>query len=105
MNPNMEKFGEGTCYKSVEEAPQDVTGIFIATNSSNTLQVIKDGEKKGIKHFWVQQGAENPDVMEYANQSESNIITKKCILMFAEPVSSVHKFHRGLVKFFGKYPK
>jgi hypothetical protein len=34
-----------------------------------------------------------------------DIISKQCILMWAEPVKSIHKFHRNLKKLFGLLPK
>jgi len=104
VNPNMETYKDVKCYPDIQSLPDDVTGIVVVTNPSSTLAVIKAGEEKGIKDFWVQQGAENDEVIKYAENSNSNIIVKKCIMMFAQPVKSFHGVHRFFVKAFGKMP-
>ena len=105
VNPAMETYKGKVCYPTVNALPDDVTGLVIVTNPSQTLKLIKEGESKGIRHFWVQQGAESKEAMEYANQSKSNILFKECLMMFAQPVGSMHRVHRFLNKLFGKYPK
>ncbi|MCX6233853.1 MAG: CoA-binding protein [Bacteroidetes bacterium] len=105
VNPHMDVFQGEKCYPDIKSLPPDVTGIVITTNPFKTLDLIKAGEERGIKHFWIQQGAENKAVIEYANTSKSNIVFKECILMFSHPVGSFHRFHRFFVKVFGKYPK
>ena len=37
-------------------------------------------------------------------QMELNEIHKECILMFADPVNSIHGVHKWLWKVFGKLP-
>ena len=105
VNPNMETYNDETCYADIGSLPGDIGGVVIATNKNSTLKVIQDGEAKGIKNFWVQQGAENKDVIDYAETTDSNVIVKRCILMFAEPVKSIHGVHRFLSKLFRKYPE
>jgi len=105
VNPHMETFKEVKCYADIQSLPDDVKGIVIVTDSSKTLDLIKAGEGKGIKNFWVQQGAENDEVIDYSKESKSNIVFKHCLLMFAEPVKSIHGFHRFIAKIFGKLPK
>ena len=105
VNPNIETHEGDKCYPDLASLPDGVTGAVIVTNGSHTLGLIKEGESKGIKHFWVQQGAQSDEALEYAKDTDSNIIFKECILMYAEPVGALHKFHRWFYKLFGKYPK
>jgi len=55
-----------------------------------------------IKHIWIQRGAESKEVYETAKILSLDIITKRCILMYTEPVKGIHKLHRTLSKLFGK---
>lgn len=104
VNPAMETYKGKVCYPTVNALPDDVSGLVIVTNPSQTLKLIKEGESKGIRNFWVQQGAESKEAMEYAAQSKSNIIFKECLMMYAQPVGNVHGVHRFFKKLFGKFP-
>lgn len=105
VNPAMETFLGNTCYPTVRSVPADVKGLVIVTNSSQTLSLIKEGETMGIRSFWVQQGAESDEAMAYAATSDSTVIFKECLLMYARPVKGIHRAHRFFKKLFGKYPR
>lgn len=105
LNPNIEIYKEKKCYRSIYELPQTTTAIIICTKPQETEKILEQAKKKGIKHIWIQQGAQIQNIEEYAQKSEENIIYGKCAFMFLEPVDSVHKFHRFFVKLFGGYPK
>lgn len=105
LNPNADEILGDPSYKSVTDLPEDFSKLYIVTPKQETDRIIKEAAAKGIKDVWVQQGSQSNDTINLASESGINIITGKCILMFAEPVGSIHKFHRGLAKFFGRYPK
>ena len=76
-------------------------------------QEIYDGKKgdvlqkainKGIKNIWVQQYSNTENTLKIAEEYNKEIIHKKCIFMFAKPVAGIHKFHKMLMKVFGKLP-
>jgi len=50
----------------------------------------------------VQQMAESPALLESGRQLGLSLVTGKCILMYAPPVRSFHKFHRTINMIFGK---
>jgi uncharacterized protein len=103
VNPNMESFDGEMCYRSVSDLPSDVEALIIATRPETSLSVMKEAIDKGIKNIFLQQGAQNPEVMEYAERNGANLISRQCILMFARP-SGIHKFHACVARFFGFYP-
>ena len=105
INPNIEEINGDTCYKDVASIPDDYDKLFITTPSSKTEGIVNQAVEKGIKNIWIQQKSDTPKALEIARNSNINLIHGKCIFMFADPVSSIHKFHRGLTKVFGKYPK
>lgn len=93
------------CFSSIEKLPSEVTALIICTKPDKTLQLVKDAIDKGIHHIWLQQGAKNEDAVNYALNHNINLIYGRCILMFADPVNSVHKFHRFISMLFGAYPR
>ncbi|NQU85544.1 MAG: CoA-binding protein [Mariniphaga sp.] len=105
VNPNTEEIYGEKCYKSIDDLPSDVEHLYIVTPKNETAEVVKSAVEKGIKMIWIQQGAETEEAIEIAGGNNIPLIYKKCIYMFAEPVNSIHKFHRFCVKAFGAYPK
>ncbi len=105
INPYTDQVDGEACFHSVTSLPLDVRNLLVITPKKQTLQVVKDALEKGIDHLWIQQTSETPEVLEYLKDKPLNLVIKECILMWTEPVTSIHKFHRGLRKFFGLLPK
>lgn len=93
-----------TAYPNVNSLPAGVRGIIIMTKKDQTLVVVREAKAKGIKNIWIQQMADNNEALQELEGSGINYITGECILMHYKP-HSIHKFHRAINKFFGKFPK
>ena len=104
MNPNTESIDSDRCYNSIRELPPDVDSLLIVTPKGQTDQILRDAIKRGIKNIWVQQMSETQETLKIAEEFEKEIIHRKCIFMFTEPVAGIHKFHRTLIKIFGALP-
>lgn len=105
VNPNMESITGKKCYKSVSELPPEIDRLLIMTPKNQTELVMQEAIKKGFKHIWIQQSSETPEAIKPALENNINLIHSKCILLFAEPVTGFHKFHKFLAKIFGMLPK
>ena len=105
VNPNADEINNTKCYHSVKEIPDSYDRLLVVTPEKQTLEVVKEAIEKGIQHIWIQNKSENKEVLEYIKDKEVDIIFKKCVYMFADPVDGGHKFHRAIVKLFGGYPK
>jgi len=105
INPNADEIQGVKCYNSVEELPADVNHLFIVTPKYETDLIARAAVKKGIQMIWIQQESDTPEAVKTIEDAGIPLIYKKCIMMFASPVKSVHRFHRFLVKTFGGYPK
>ncbi len=104
VNPETDEIMGEKCYRNVSMLPQEVKGIIVVTQKSQTASVVKEAREKGIKHIWIQQMAETPEAIYELNGTDVNFITKECILMYYK-ANGMHKFHRALKKFFGRYPR
>ncbi|HRW61939.1 MAG TPA: CoA-binding protein [Bacteroidales bacterium] len=105
INPKLEELDGIKCYASVNQIPDGYQKLFIVTPKTETDRIIEDAARKGIKHIWVQQMSNTTETKKIAKDNGVELIDKECIFMFAEPVNSIHKFHRGLWKLFGLLPK
>lgn len=104
VNPSAETILGEKVYPNVTSLPADVKGIIVLTKKDQTLGVVKEAKSKGIKNIWIQQMADSKEAINELEGTEINYITGECILMFYKP-HSFHKFHRAILKLFGRLPK
>lgn len=105
VNPHLTSFDGDTCYSDIETLPADIDTLFVNTPPDKTLSILKSAVHKGFKHFWLQQGASDETVISYISQQQVHYIADRCIMMFAEPVGSFHKFHRFFARMSESFPK
>lgn len=105
VNPATDELYGDKCYRSIKDLPRDIKRALVVTPSSASATVLKELLDSQVEHIWIQQASDSPEALQLAQESKKNIIFKECIMMFAEPVKSIHSFHRFFVKLFGAYPK
>lgn len=105
VNTYTDKIDDITCYRTIESLPAEVKAAVVMTQKKETLNVVQQLVQKGIKQIWLQQGCQSAEAIDYARKNYVNLIHGKCVLMFSEPVEGIHKFHRAIMKLFGRYPK
>ena len=104
INPKAELINNVKVLPDIEALPPDVESLLIVTPKKQTDTILKKAISKGIKNIWVQQMSETNDTIKIAEEYQKEIIYNKCIYMFAEP-KGFHKFHKTIMKIFGKLPK
>jgi uncharacterized protein len=104
LNPNLESFNGDPCYKQIQDLPSEVNALVTVTKPAVTQSLIKDAAAHGMQYIWMQQGSEHAEAIAAAEEAGIGIVTKRCIMMFVEPVKSIHGFHRFILKLVGKYP-
>jgi predicted CoA-binding protein len=105
VNPNAESIAGEKCYPSVAKLPEKPGGVLVFTPPAETEKVVREAAAAGIGRIWIQQGAQSPAALAFCKEKGLPAVTGRCIMMFAEPVTSVHGFHRWLAKLFGRIPK
>ena len=104
VNPNADEINGIKAFKNIGSLPPEVKGIIVMTRKDQTAGVVKDAKSRGIKNIWIQQMAESKEALEELKAGDINYITGECVLMHYKP-HSIHKFHKGLRKLFGVFPK
>lgn len=105
LNPKMDEFDEDKCFKSIQDLPDNVKLLVTVTQPEVTETLVEEAIQKGFTMVWMQQGSESDKAIETAKSGGLDVISNRCIMMFAEPVASIHSFHKFLAKLFGRYPK
>lgn len=105
VHSEINEFEGATCIGEIGELPSSVNALFISAKPDKAVVAIRQAAAHGIRHIWIQQGSMAPELSKTIEESGLDVITGKCILMFAPPVNSIHGFHRFIMKAFGKLPK
>ena len=102
IHPQASEINGEPCYPNLGAVEGKIDGVLICVSPKQTPQALRDAVASGIKKIWIQQGADLPEAQALAKELDVNPVTGKCILMYAEPVTSMHKFHRTLARVFGQ---
>jgi uncharacterized protein len=94
--------GEKT-YPSLMAVKDLAETVWVSVPADKGATVLKDAAKAGFSNVWLQQGADSPDLKALGHDLGLELVTGKCILMYAEPVGSFHKFHQVIWKMVGQY--
>jgi predicted CoA-binding protein len=105
VNPNAETIHGEKCYPSLARLPEKVGGVLVFTPPKATEKVVREAAAAGISRVWIQQGAQSPEALAFCREKKLAAVSGQCILMFAEPVASIHGFHRWVKRLFGGLPK
>jgi predicted CoA-binding protein len=74
INPKAEEVEGVRAVKSVSDLPSPRVGLSIVTPPAVTLQVVKQALSLGIRHFWMQPGAENDEAIRLAQEAGAVVI-------------------------------
>ena len=105
VNPKLDMAEGDRCYAGLGALPEKVEGVLMVIPPQATLQVFEEMARLGIRKAWLQQGAESSEGEEKARALGIDLVSGECIMMFVQPVQSMHKWHRAARTIFGKMPK
>lgn len=104
VNPGRASVQGDKCYSSLQDLPEKVKSVVVVIPPSATEKLVAQCVEHGVEVLWMQSGSESPIAIQEAKASGITVISKECVLMFLEPVTSAHGFHRWINKAVGIYP-
>lgn len=82
VNPHADEVEGQRCYPDLASLPQSVHGISIITPPPVTESIVEQAADQGIRHLWMQAGAESPRAIELAAARGLNLIhSGPCVLV------------------------
>ena len=102
VHPEEKEIAGVTCFPNLTSLKDRVDGVVVSIPSKHVVPVLEEAASINLKNVWLQQGAESKEVIASAERLGLHFVSGKCILMYALPVKSVHRIHRGIMKFFGR---
>ena len=103
VHPEAKEISGQTCYPSLASLKGQVDAVLICMAPSKAIGALQDAADAGLTKIWLQQGSQSPEVIAKAKELGLSPVMGKCLLMYASPVKSLHKWHRAFAKIFGQY--
>jgi predicted CoA-binding protein len=82
-----------------------VEGVIVAVPPNQCEKAVREAIEANIPRVWLQNGCESKSAIELCEQRGVSAVHGACVLMYAEPVKSIHAFHRWLWKTLGRLAK
>ena len=102
VHPETNEIDGFACYPGLKSLSGKIDGVWISIPPKNVPPVLEEAAQIGLKNIWLQQGAWSAEVQQTIDKLSLPVVSKKCIMMYAPPVKSVHKFHRTIKGIFGR---
>lgn len=102
VHPEVQEIDGVKCYPSLKGLEGKVEALLVCIPPAGVSAVLEEAVQTGLTKVWLQQGAWSKEVQQTADSLGLQVVSKKCILMYAPPVTSIHKFHRTIVSIFGR---
>ncbi len=105
VHPTLDTVEGEACYLDVKDLPAEVTSVVTVVPPAQTERVVQGCVQRGVTSIWMQPGSSSAAAIEAARGAGLAVIDGQCILMFLEPVKSIHKVHRWVNRVVGAYPR
>jgi hypothetical protein len=104
VNRTLDRVEETKCYRAVAELKGVAEAAVTVVPPAETERLMEECAAAGIRKIWMQQGSASDQAVALAREKGMEVVFGECLLMFLEPVRSMHAFHRWLKKLVGRYP-
>ncbi len=84
--------------------PEKIGGVIVCVPPDDAVSVVRDAAEAGIRHVWLQQGAQSPYVANLCLELGLDAVIGECILEFAAP-TGIHRAHRWADGVLGRLPR
>lgn len=89
-------------YPSLSALQGRVDGVLVSVPAEKGADVLREAAAVGLRNVWVQNGGESPELIRLGEELKLNLVTGKCILMYAQPVRGFHRIHRFIARLSGQ---
>ncbi len=103
VHPTAKEIDGQPVYRDLAAVKDKADAVWICIPAEGGEALLRQAAEAGFKNVWLQQGASTPELLEVGEELNLDLVSGKCILMYAEPVGSFHKFHQVIWKLIGQY--
>lgn len=102
VHPQAQSINGEAAYPSLHALNGRVDGVLVSVPAAKGADVLREAAAAGFRNVWLQQGAESPELVRLGEELHLNLVTGKCILMYAQPVRGFHSIHRFIARLSGQ---
>ena len=102
VHPEAQEIDGERCYPNLAALRGAVDGALICVQPQQAAQAAREAVEAGITRIWFQQGADSSEARAAAQAPGVSVISGMCILMYAQPVRSIHGWHRTFARLTGQ---
>lgn len=102
INPKQGEIQGQKFINRISDLDGSVKKLLIVTHKKDTLKVAEEAVARGFNYIWIQNNCETEEAIKLISSSQIKVISKACILMYANP-KGFHKFHQTISRIFGNY--
>ena len=102
VHPQAETINGQATYPNLGALKGQVDGVLVSIPAVKAAEVLREAAAAGLRNVWLQRGAESPELIKLGEELDLNLITGKCILMYAQPVRGFHVIHRFVASLSGQ---
>lgn len=103
VHPSAKEIDGQPVYRDLASVKDKADAVWVCIPKEGGEPVLREAAEAGFKNVWLQQGASSPELLQVGEELDLDLVSGKCILMYAEPVGSIHKFHQVIWKVIGQY--
>jgi len=86
---------------TLDDVKGKVDGAIIAVPKGRCEAAVREAIDAGIRRLWLQSGCDSKEAVALCEEKGVPVVSGACVLMYAQPVGSIHAFHRWLWKVLG----
>jgi predicted CoA-binding protein len=95
VNRSADEIAGERCWRSLRELPEPVGAVLVVVPPAEAARVVAECGALGVRHVWLQQGAESAEAIALAREAGIALVHGACIRMYARP-RGIHRLHRWL---------
>ncbi len=81
VNPSVSQVEGDVAYARLQDLPEQVDVADVVVPAPVGHRVADDAAAAGVRYFWLQPGAESPDLIDYAESLGLEVIHNACVMV------------------------
>lgn len=102
VHPQAQSIDGQAAYPNLGALRGQIDGVLVSVPATKGADVLREAAAAGTHNVWVQQGGESVELIKLGEELGLNLVTGKCILMYAQPVRGFHGVHRLVARLTGQ---
>lgn len=94
VNPNEDEIAGLKAYRSITQLPDAIEAAYIINRKEIAIDLAREAATKGIRKIWIHVKCSSPEIDFLKKEHGVKVIAGECFFMWAEPVKSIHRFHK-----------